>query len=216
MIIDLPNPFTSYYGAPTISQVDSRIFSLTYFKHCTSCTFCKDWCCSHGVDLDIVNVLRLQIHAKPLREYVRTPSEQWFKPEMTQDHDAPGGQSTRTATYRADKDAPGGQSTCTTIIDNACVFYNRNGRGCLIQIYCADNDIDYHRLKPMICCLFPVSFANGVLLPSDSALDDLVCLGQGDSLYRGARDDLRYYFGDEFIDSLDGIENNMTMSGVLS
>ena len=36
------------------------------------------------------------------------------------------------------------------------------------------------------------------------------CLGEGSTLYRGARDELRYYFGDGLIQELDRIETRFT------
>ena len=59
----------------------------------------------------------------------------------------------------------------------------------------------------MISCLFPVTFDNGVLQPSDEVEDNsLICLNRGPGLYQGVRSDLSYYFGEAFVSELDELE----------
>src|SRR5262245_30649289 len=53
LIVDLRRTYVARYGAPLISQVATDIFQLRYFTKCMSCTFCGDWCCTHGVDIDL-------------------------------------------------------------------------------------------------------------------------------------------------------------------
>ena len=56
--------------------------------------------------------------------------------------------------------------------------------------------------------LFPLTFEDGVLCPAVEAHDDeLVCLGTGPSLYRGIREEVRYYFGEEIVTVLDAMES---------
>ena len=87
------------------------------------------------------------------------------------------------------------------------MFLNRKGRGCLLQSFCEVNGIDYHQLKPFISSLFPITFESGLLQPSwEIMIKELVCMGHGTSLYRGVRDELLYYFGQEFVAELDQIE----------
>ncbi len=77
----------------------------------------------------------------------------------------------------------------------------------MIHSFCLKNGMDYHDLKPMICCLFPLTFDEGLLSPSPEVDDQtLICLGAGSSLYQGIREELEYYFGQEFIGELDTIE----------
>jgi hypothetical protein len=60
----------------------------------------------------------------------------------------------------------------------------------------------------MVSCLFPLTFGGGVLMVADEVEDgSLVCANMGEPLYRGAREDLRYYFGDELVAELDDLED---------
>jgi hypothetical protein len=65
----------------------------------------------------------------------------------------------------------------------------------------------------MVSCLFPVTFDNGLLLPSDDVEDDsLICLNSGPGLYQGVRSDLSYYFGEGFVSALDELEEEALRS----
>jgi len=58
-----------------------------------------------------------------------------------------------------------------------------------------------------VSVLFPVTFEQGVLTASGEAADgSLVCSGDGPSLYDGAREELRYYFGSDLIAELDALK----------
>lgn len=66
--------------------------------------------------------------------------------------------------------------------------------------------MDYHALKPMVSALFPVTFEQGVLTAAGEAAEgSLRCGGEGPTLYEGARDELRHYFGDGLIAELDDL-----------
>jgi hypothetical protein len=118
------------------------------------------------------------------------PSAEWFTQERWPDSEFPGGSYARTQ-----------------VVNGACVFLNRAGRGCSIHSFCLERGLDFHELKPMVSCLFPVTFDNGLLLPSDDVEDDsLICLNSGPGLYRGVRSDLSYYFGEAFVSELDELE----------
>jgi hypothetical protein len=132
-------------------------------------------------------------HAESLEARLRIPRDRWF-----------------TGEYEEDADVPGGGTMRTRVEHGACVFLNRSGRGCLLHAYCVEQGIDYRELKSMVDCLFPLTFYDGVLCPADEVDDEsLVCLDQGPSLYRGLRDDVRYYWGDSFVEELDRIENRV-------
>jgi hypothetical protein len=174
-------------GGPVLSAVDMRIFALRYFRHCMECSFCHDGCCQHGVDIDLENVGRLKsVHGR-FREMVGVPEEEWFTTEVI-----------------ADPEFPSGANVRTRVRNGTCVFRDPRGRGCLIHRYCLEEGIDYHTLKPMVSTLFPLTFEQGVLVASSEVLDgSLICAGEGPSCYDGARDELRYYFGDALVAELD-------------
>jgi hypothetical protein len=55
----------------------------------------------------------------------------------------------------------------------------------------------------MVCWMFPICWDQKVLRPNSDVKVDLICAGQGTSLYQGARDELRVVFGDALIAELD-------------
>jgi len=189
-LVALSRTFRSRYGAPQLHSVDRAIFRRRYFTHCLACTFCHDWCCSFGVDVDRYHVDRILAHADDLEAYLGIPREQWFSGEIEPDSDVPGGETWRTR-----------------VVDGACVFLNRQGRGCRLHAFCLERGIEHRELKSVVDVLFPLTFEEGVLCPADEVLDDtLVCLGSGPTLYQGVKEELHYCFGEDLIAELDRLE----------
>lgn len=189
-ILSLPRPFPSRDGVPVITRVDASLFTERYFTDCLACGFCHDWCCSQGVDIELPRVAAIMRHADALEVYTGIPRERWFEPGVDRDDEFPGGGARRTR-----------------VEDGACVFLNRAGRGCTIHGYCVARGIDYHDLKSMVDCLFPVTFAGDLLCLSDEVTDgELVCMDQGPTIYRGTRPEIAHYFGDACVAALDAIE----------
>jgi Fe-S-cluster containining protein len=175
---------------PAVSRVDTRIFVGRYFMACMQCQFCGDSCCSYGADIDATNVARLLSRAGEVEAFTGTSREDWFSPEWYEDAEFPGGKSARTR-----------------VAGDRCVFLNRKGRGCQIHSFCLEKGVDYHDLKPMVCSLFPVTFGEGLLQVSTEIEDrSLACIDQGPTVYRGVRDELLYYFGEELVEELDAME----------
>jgi hypothetical protein len=186
----LPHAFPSRYGVPVLHAVAPEIFRRRFFTQCLDCAFCHDWCCQFGVDVDRYHVDRILAHAQALEAFVGVPRDRWFSGAVELESDSPGGETWRTA-----------------VIDGACVFLNRHGRGCLLHAFCLEQGIDHHELKSLVDGLFPLTFEAGVLCPADEALTgELVCLDTGPTLYRGMREELRYYFGAALVTALDGLE----------
>ena len=189
-MIALTRSYVSILGAPVIGHVDPAIFTHRYFTHCMACGFCKDSCCSYGVDIDVENVARILALGADFDAFVGHPRARWFTAETWNDPEFPGGAHTRTHT-----------------IDGACVFLDRERRGCKIHGYCLANGIDYHRLKPLVSTLFPVTFEGGALVASGEIEEgSLICGGEGPTLYDGVRGELAYYFGEAFVGELDGLK----------
>jgi Fe-S-cluster containining protein len=191
MVIKLINSYPCIYGLPVIHSVDTDIFQLTYFMHCMQCTFCNDECCSYGADVDMVNVNRILEKADELEEFTGINRDKWFYPKKRKwDHEYPGHDYTRT-----------------TKKNDACVFLSKKGRGCLLHKFALAKGYDYHEFKPFFCTVFPVTYNEGVLMtPEEIDEKTTACLGEGPTLYQGAREELRYYFGDGLIRELDEIE----------
>ena len=190
MIINLSKTYQCVFGVPNITQIDSDIFKIKYYSNCMKCDFCNDICCSYGVDIDITNIERLMKHKDAIEKYTNIKAENWFTNHFVYDDEYPGGKYTRTK-----------------VENNSCIFLDRNNRGCLIHSYCVNNNLDFHELKPLIGCLFPLTFAKGLLQPSNEIKEkSLKCLNQGITLYEGTKNDLCYYFGQELINELDNLK----------
>lgn len=188
-IVALSRAYPSKFAQPVIHSVDTAIFAHRYFTRCMACSFCHDQCCTYGVDIDVENMARLKALGPDFAAYVGIPADAWFESEIEADPEFPGGAAGRTA-----------------VRDCACVFLNRESRGCKIHAYCLDKGVDYHLLKPLVSTLFPVTFDHGVLCVSEEVLDkSLVCVDQGPVLYDGVRGELEYYFGAQFVTEIDGL-----------
>ena len=193
-MIALARDYVCVFGAPVLRAVDPAIFSYRYFTHCMSCDFCGDACCSYGVDIDVENVARIEALSPDFEAHVGVPRGKWFTRQRWNDPEFPGGAQARTR-----------------VKDGACVFLDREKRGCKIHSYCIDKGIDYHQLKPLVSVLFPLTFEGGALVASGEVEDkSLVCGGQGLSIYEGLRGELAYYFGDALVSELDSIRAQTT------
>lgn len=189
-MIALSRSHACVLGAPAIDRIDRRIFTLRYFAACMDCGFCADQCCSYGVDIDAANMEALRGLGPDFEAFVGVPQAEWFTGEIVSDPEFPSGAYGRTS-------APHGK----------CVFAARTARGCRIHAWCLQNGLDYHRFKPLVSTLFPVTFEHGALVPSPETLDGtLVCSGSGPTLYDGARDELLLYFGSGFVAELDALK----------
>ena len=193
-MIALAREYPSVFGAPVIRAIDPDIFTYRYFTHCMSCNFCSDACCSYGVDIDVENVARIKALGEDFEAFVGVPRAQWFTEEVW-----------------ADPEFPGGAQARTQAIDGACVFLDRKQRGCKIHAYSLAKGIDYHQLKPLVSVLFPLTFEEGALVPAgELEANELICAGQGPSLYDGVRGELIYYFGEDFVAEIDAVRASLT------
>ena len=196
-VVSLGRDYPSIFAAPVIRAADTRIFTLRYFTHCMACGFCNDQCCNYGVDIDLTNMDRLRALGPAFEAFAGTPQAEWFTAEIVEDREFPSGAHGRT---RA--------------VNGKCIFADRKGRGCKIHAYCLEHSLDYHVYKPMVSILFPLTFEQGVLVPSPEAVDgSLICAGDGPSLYDGVRGELAHFFGPELVEALDAMrENSLSVS----
>ncbi len=190
MIKDLRRRYPSRYGLPVVWQVDTLIFTRTYFTHCMKCDFCNDQCCNWGVDVDLENVKRIQAHAEEIEQYTGIPRDRFFTGEVEIEPEYPGGASTRTQ-----------------VTERGCIFLVPGGRGCMLHGFALSKGIDYNTIKPMMSSLFPVTFGDGLLTISEEVDESsLACLGPGPCLYEGVRSELGWYFGSQLLEELDTIK----------
>jgi len=188
--VPLSREYAAREGSPILTHVAPRIFTLTYFQPCMSCTFCNDHCCSYGVALDLPNQARIKEHAEGIRPYTTGEVKDWFLTDTCED-----------------TDFPGAVALDTKVVGRGCAFLRPNSRGCGIHAYTIDRGMDYHALKPIYCSLFPVTVDGGYLVPSCEVDEkSLLCVGPGATVYRGSRDELLFYFGKELVAELDALE----------
>ena len=185
-VVRLSRDYTCVQGAPVIHSVDTGIFALRYFAKCMACSFCNDQCCSYGVDIDADNAERIVALGDDFAARVRVPRSEWFTDEVTEDPEFPSGRYVRTQSR-----------------NGKCVFHS-GARGCVIHAYALEKGVDYHTLKPLVSTLFPATFDYGVLAACNEVHDkSLICSGEGQTIYQGTRDELAYYFGQDFVAELD-------------
>ena len=192
MIIPLSRKYPSIFGVPVLDRFDSEIFRFSSVSDCMNCRFCEDSCCFYGVDVDLLNYQRILEHAERIEQFSGLKAADFFGPIFHPDPEFPGGSYVRTNT-----------------VNKKCVFLKSKPgeRGCFLHDYCLRNHLDYHQLKPMVSTLFPLTFDEGLLHAMDEVEDaTLVCLDQGKPIFRTARAELRYYFGEELVTELDSHE----------
>lgn len=88
-------------------------------------------------------------------------------------------------------------------------------RGCAIHSFCTQSGIDYHKLKPMICALAPLSWNDGALIPMyEAASHSMPCALEGAPgavpVYDVGKDELLHYFGKELLEELDAIQAKLS------
>lgn len=190
-MIPLSRPYASRHGVPVLERVDPAIFTLRYFSACLQCTFCHDACCEHGVDISGEEVGRVLAHADALEVRVGVPRAEWF-----------------VEGWSADAEFPSGRHTRTRVRDGACVFLDRRSRGCHLHAFALAAGADYHDVKPMVSALFPITFDQGALLPSEELRDGrLVCSGVGPTLFSAVKGELAWYFGQALVDELAALQD---------
>ncbi len=129
MILQLSRNYSCCYKTPVISYIDTDIFNVKYASSCMECKFCNDSCCSYGVDVDFSCLSHIREHQIELERYVGISSDIWFDIEQYCD------------------EYPEGGFVRARVVDGACVFLNRKGRGCLLHAYSLEIGTDYHLLN---------------------------------------------------------------------
>ena len=197
--VPLSRAYPAREGAPVLTHVAPRIFTLTYYQPCMECSFCNDQCCSYGVAVDLPNKARIDEHTAAISAYTTGAPRDWWLDDICDDGDFPGG-----------------HARDTKVVGRGCAFLRPEGRGCGIHAYCLDKGMDYHALKPIYCSLFPLTVDESYLVPSCEVDEkSLLCVDHGATIYRGSRPELLYYFGEELVAELDALERR-TLAGELS
>jgi Fe-S-cluster containining protein len=199
-IVPLSRSYVPRTGVPVVDRIDTRLFVATFFSDCMACNFCHDLCCQYGATVETPLMNHLLENRALLEPVSGRPASEWFD-----------------GAFREDADYPGGQFTRTRVFDGRCVFLNREGRGCLLHRYALENNLGVHEWKPLACNLFPIWWEEGAfILPPEIEDNELICLGEGKTLYQSARNDLLHYYGPELVAELDRIESTVRPANPLS
>ncbi|MDY6917039.1 MAG: DUF3109 family protein [Chloroflexota bacterium] len=169
-----------------IREVDENVFTRTYLARCEH-SLCDSLCCNYGCPVERGERDRILAHVGHLEPVVGCPVGDWFEERVEDDPDYPTGQRENTRVY-------GGK----------CVFFDHVLGGCHLHRLATEMGLDVHWLKPMVCCLFPLTWESGRLVVSEF-LDELPCRGQGMSVFDAQKEELRYYFGDAFVAYLERV-----------
>ena len=170
-----------------------------------ACSFCHDACCKYEVGVTIFELstkAKVMQHVGELSMRVAAPVDEWFEDDIVMDSEVPGGQGQWA---RSDDDT------------DACVFLNPTGRGCQIHSFALEKSIDYHELKPFNCWLFPLTLVDHTLQMSGNpklSTQTLPCLGAGESLYRGVREEVLHIFGETAVAEIDALEAEVLSSSI--
>jgi Fe-S-cluster containining protein len=149
-------------------------------------------CCQYGADVDLQERDAIMAHADQIGALLTAGARAapWFTTEVQEDPDYPSGRHVRTATF-------GG----------GCVFLSHDRRGCAIHRAALEGGWDFHRVKPHICRLFPLSYEDDTFCLSDDFVDyDCADHPGAPSVYRVARDTIAAVFGADLVAALDAAE----------
>lgn len=171
-----------------ISAVDEDIFRRKYFARCLSCHFCYDACCNYGCDVNRVEQERILSYRAELELLLGIPAERWFGKRIGKEADYPSGEFRRTRVHQG-----------------KCIFHFRTKRGCVLHQFALEKGADPHKLKPMVCSLFPLTWTQGKLGVS-RFLNELPCREQGIPVFEAQKDELRAYMGTGFVSKLEGLD----------
>lgn len=197
-IKELSRSYGCRLGEPPVERVDLSIFTRAYPSASCFDIGCRDICCTGGATMDRVMFDRLIPHRSNF------PGIPW-----------------EDFRFEPDPYSPGGQGVYTLFEGGVCMFQNRalrvrdEARGCGIHSWCLERGLDYRELKFFTCCLFPVEvnrigdaefvLATGYELRVDGY--SLPCKDAGTStVYREARENIAYYYGEDLIAELDALE----------
>ena len=171
-----------------ITGVDEKMMSRCYFARCIECDLCDDNCCSYGCPVDISEVIRIMAYKHELESRLKIPAAEWFM-ENTQKR----------------PEFPSGMVKITRINNGKCVFHDNISGGCHLHRLALEKGFDPHRIKPMVCFLFPLTW-DGPYLYVSEFLDELPCKDTGTSIFESLRNELMIYLGSDFIKELEKIK----------
>ena len=156
-----------------------------------------DACCQHGCDVSLAEREKILARAEEVRAVLDEPwrdTARWFDasdPEI----DSEGTTWLRAATAGPEE-------------NSGCVFLQHDRRGCALHRAALAHDFAPAEIKPMVCRLYPLSWADGLLCLSDDFYRYSCAELSGPTVYRLQRATLGDLFGDELVAMLDRLERS--------
>jgi len=171
---------------PRFRKVDRDIFTKRVAPDCMNfeCRLNREAgrvkleaCCQYGVDTDLGERDGILAHRDQIAALLRSEVDgvPWF-----------------SEIEHIDPDFPSGKLVRTTKHGEGCIFLAHDLRGCAIHRASIEGNWDFHGIKPHLCRLFPLTYAQESILFSDD-YEDYSCAGVD-------------IFGADLIEALDAVE----------
>ncbi len=143
-------------------KIDALVFTAGFVPFC-NVPVCRGNCCYWGVYVDVKERDKILSYKDLILKYMDETQpkdiEQWFEKE---EYD--------------DTDFPSGKCVGTNIYNDKCAFLTKEGY-CILQITAVENGMHKWALKPFYCCIYPLTFGEGVLTYDDGHAEDLPYCG---------------------------------------
>ncbi len=143
-------------------KIDTLVFTAGFVPFC-NVPVCHATCCYWGVYVDVKEREKILEYKDLILKYMDETQphdvELWFEKEEWDDADFPSGKCVGTNVY-----------------NGKCVFLTKEGY-CVLQIAAEKNGMYKWALKPFYCCIYPLTFWEGVLTYDDGHAQDLPYCG---------------------------------------
>jgi len=165
-------------------KIDPLVYSAKFPERCRP-EVCRSRCCQYGVWADLGELHDILAHAELFRPYVRreaTDTASWFGKE------------------KSDRDCPSGTAARTTIVGNACAFFNPD-HGCALQKGAVVAGHHEWRFKPRFCVMFPLVLSSGQLTV-DEKMKSLWCMkdrNRTHPILHSVRKEVSHLFDEELV-----------------
>ncbi len=196
---DLPLPPMIELDHARFRRAEIDMFTRQVAENCMTheCTMVDthtrklDACCQYGCDVDVGERDAILAKAGDIRPLLRDEVKDlpWFSTDEVVDPDYPTGRVVRTAVW-----------------NDGCLFLAHDLRGCSIHRASIEKGWDFNGIKPNICRLFPISYADDMMVVADEYPEYSCAHGGTVSLYRFARTDIGQIFGPELVAAMDAAE----------
>lgn len=172
---------------PGAVKIDPLVYSAKFPEGCRP-EMCRSRCCRFGVWADVGEMRNILAHAELFLPYCRPEAADpavWF------------------GETEPDRDCPSGTAVETTIVGNACAFFNPD-HGCALQKGALAAGHHEWRFKPRFCVMFPLVLSGGQLTV-DEEMKSLWCMKERNRthpLLQSVRKEVSYLFDGELVDKL--------------